>query len=317
MYLGFMWILRRIVVDRKPQPASPTASTTSVPTGKRPLFDRRAPWALVVSLITLGACGLGFTLGVQGLNVYLKKQRVDMRSSFSSIPAQLGPWRMIEEGEKLDAAIVEELGTSLYLNRTYAREIDGQYIVIGLHLTYYTDMLDAVPHVPDRCFLAGGLVPTALPRHDVLAIDEAGWTEDVERMHHTGLPYRLARVADPFTQLPTTLVRLPVGELEWRTIVFQDPDIPERQIFGGYMFVANGAATARTERIRALAFELDQEFAYYSKIQMTWAGPEQATAEQYLSYVADLLRYLLPHYMNCLPDWAEVDDRSHSETASN
>ena len=56
----------------------------------------------------------------------------------------------------LDTAQVEELGTDRYLNRTYARDGHPDNGWIALHIAYYTGMIDAVPHIPDRCYEGAG-----------------------------------------------------------------------------------------------------------------------------------------------------------------
>ena len=109
-------------------------------------------------LATLALGGLGLRIGMQALDVYLKKDPVPLRTDLGAIPTVLGHWQRIGEDQQMDAAMVESLGTEKYLTRSYAIDGDPAKGVISLHLAYYTGMIDTVPHIPERCWGAGGLV---------------------------------------------------------------------------------------------------------------------------------------------------------------
>jgi hypothetical protein len=114
--------------------------------------------AFVALLVTLAAGGLGLRAAMKSLDVYLRKEPVPLRADFGSIPATLGRWQKFGEDQQMDAAMVESLGTDKYLTRSYALDGDPAKGVLMVHLAYYTGMIDTVPHIPERCWGAGGLV---------------------------------------------------------------------------------------------------------------------------------------------------------------
>lgn len=272
-------------------------------------FDRHAKLALIVACVTLLACSIGFRYAVAALNIYLHKEPVQLRGSFSTISRTLGPWSQVGEDAVLDDALLLELGTSDTISRAYALEGDPRNAVLGVHVAYYTGMIDAVPHIPDRCFVAAGLEPVTLPTVLPLPIDRSTWTVDPGPINlATQQPYQRVEYRHPFTNqlLP---VRMPVGDIEFRVTQFARKDQPDIRHFAGFLFIANGRATATPEQIRVLAFKPSERFAYYCKVQITLSGVA-VTQDQYLAHVARFLDQFLPELMLRLPDWQQVERQS-------
>ncbi len=265
------------------------------------LFDRQAKSAFLIASVTLALCGVGFRSAVGYLNVYLKKEPIELRAHLATIPKTLGRWKDVSEARPLDAAVIETLGTDQYLERFYVADDASGKGHLWIHIAYYTGMIDAVPHVPDRCFVAGGgLQLRALPHNYPLPIDRSGWRDDP-----AGLAYPLATFADRITGRPVT-VRMPVGDFELRTTEFLGEDRPDVRTYAGYLFVANGRVTPTPEGVRRLAFDLSTKFAYYCKVQLVTSGRD-LEAEPFVALAADLLTELLPELIRCLPDWSEVE----------
>jgi hypothetical protein len=279
-------------------------------TGETTLFDRRAKYAFFLACFTLVAGGIGFRAATEHLNVYLQKKPVKLREHFDNISTRLGSWEMAGGVHKLSQEMIEELGTEWYLDRQYVQEGMGQQRrMMNLHIAYYTGMIDAVPHIPDRCFVAGGYQIHNLARNYPLQVSRTGWRTDPDRVNQsTGQPYELAVYQDPITGR-TTAVRMPMGDFVLRTTEFVHPDTPDTRVFSGYFFIANGRLAATPEEVKLLAFKRSEEYAYYCKVQFTSGGDGDFTAERFTAVVADLLTPLLPQLMRCLPDWAEVEDR--------
>lgn len=266
------------------------------------LFDRQAKLAFIIACGTLVLCGIGFRSAVEYLNVYLEKEPVELRRHLATIPRTLGQWRAMEEPQPLTEAVIETLGTRQYLDRSYVLEGDPNLAQLSVHIAYYTGMIDAVPHVPDRCFVAGaGLRPQTLPANYPLALERSRWQADPD-----GLPYPLAKYSDLITGKVIT-VRMPAGEFKLRTSEYQREDFPDARIYGGYLFIANGGTTATPEGIRLLAFKKSEKHAYYCKVQFIAWGGREFEVQTFLDQVSDLLCELLPELMRCLPDWAEVE----------
>ena len=173
------------------------------------IFDRHAKTALIVVCLLLSLGRLGFSAAVRSLNVYLQKEAVPLRTHFDNIATHVGGWEMVFEGPKLSAEMVEELGTDLYLDRKYAFGDAPDAPLMNLHIAYYTGMIDAVPHVPDRCLVAGGFNARTTPVNLPLDVDRDGWTLDTEAGGSPGSSASsdsAPRSTDPVAYLPETPV---------------------------------------------------------------------------------------------------------------
>ena len=74
----------------------------------------------------------------------------------AALAEPIGPISVTPTNAAMDAAMVESLGTDKYLTRSYALDGDPAKGTMLLHLAYYTGMIDTVPHIPERCWGAGG-----------------------------------------------------------------------------------------------------------------------------------------------------------------
>ena len=271
-------------------------------------FDGSAKPALVITALTLAVCGIGFRFAARAAEAYFAKNPVELRSPLTNIPKKLGPWRSEGPDARQTAEVEESLGTTLYLDRSYVRGEGRDAIAIHVHIPYYTGLIDAVPHVPDRCFVAAGLVKQALPANLQLPLDRSAWQPDLERVNlSSGEPYPLLTFPHHVTgQLNT--VRMPVGDgFKIRTTEFRDPSHPNHRIYSGYFFIANGRVAHTPEDVRKLAFDLTSRHAYYAKIQFTMYTTRQMETDDFTEAVADFAGELLPELMLCLPDWSEIE----------
>ncbi|QOJ16640.1 MAG: exosortase/archaeosortase family protein [Phycisphaeraceae bacterium] len=307
LYLGIMWVLRRLVVEEASQEAGVQPRTEAARTPFA--FDRRAALATMVACGALVVSGLGFRGIVSGLKVYLLKKPVPLRHKLATIPSRsLGRWEKVGEDRLLDQAVIQTLGTSEYLSRVYART-DDKTAALYVHMTYYTDQIDAIPHVPDRCFLASGRNQIDRPRHLPVEIDRSGWvTDDGPPNRRHEVPYRLATAVDRITARPFE-VRMPIEPepLAIRVLEFQEGADARSRVIAGYFFIANGAVTPQAERVRALAFDRTDEYAYYAKVEFSMAWQGEGGVDEFMRRVNDILQPLLPEIMRCLPDWSEVE----------
>ena len=297
IYLGIVWILKNLVIEEDEFEEEPQLMPIR--------FAGSAASGFTIAVVLLATSAVAFQFGVHSLNVYLHKDPVFPRKNFSVLPIQIDGWKSQGDDPRFDAAGVEALGTDLYLSRTYFNT-DRTSPPIQLHIAYYTGQVDAVPHVPDRCMVAGGFVPlTPEPLTLALNLDQTGWTEDeIEKLD--GIPYPVVKEWNSLTK-QEEVIRLPFGEFELRTTEFSHPQIGDDHFFAGYFFVANGKATAYPERIRLLAFDRSSQYAYYCKIQFTIRGNRDFTTEQFVNAVASFTSDMLPAIMECLPDWSEVN----------
>lgn len=274
--------------------------------------------AFIVACATLLAGAVGFRTVASAINAWLHKEPAPLRSPLSTIPTTLGSWRAIGEDTALGDAMVEALGTTFYLNRNFAIDGDPSKGVLQLHIAFYTGLIDRIPHIPERCFVAGGLIQLGVPRVLPIALDRSAWREAAGPVNNaTGERYALATVRDPVT-LREVEVHLPIGDTEITVIEFQDPARPDVRLIGGYFFIANGQLTPSAGGVRGLSYARTERYAYFCKVQFTgqYRGGD-ASFDKYQQQVADLLQRLLPHLMLRLPDWPEYEARSQAGTSAN
>lgn len=270
--------------------------------------------AYIAGLAILIAGALGFRAAVAQLNLYLLKEAVPLREGLDSIPTKLGHWSRVGKDARFADALIEELGTKQYLDRTYVLDGDPKRGVIALHIAYYTGTIDAIPHIPERCWAVHGLEMTREAITVPMQLDATSWQPSTDAPNlATGLPYRMAIVRDPITA-ELDRVTMPLEEVSMRVLEFQDPANPRRRQVGGYFFLANGRTTASALGVRSLAFDLTNRYAYYCKIQLTMSGsvedPDGTLVPRFETEIRGFLGELLPHLMKRLPDWPHWEQQS-------
>ncbi len=278
------------------------------------IFDRQARAAFAVASLALLACGIGFRFAVHALDLYLRKEAVELRVQLSNIPKRLGQWTASGPDDKLTAEVEEALGTAQYLDRWYVNKRLGRGKALNVHITYYTGLIDTVPHIPDRCLVASGATKASLPLNIDLNVDRSDWISSDLLNRRTGDPYPVYTFTQSITGRPVT-VHMPIGNFKLRITEFRREGRRNERLYAGYFFIANGQTTPWPERVRGFAFDLTTRYAYFTKIQFTMLAPESVERWEYVDLVSDLLNDLLPELMRCLPDWAEVESRSQSRSA--
>lgn len=282
-------------------------------TGPSPLAPMlRAPF--IVALAVLLASAAGMTAGIRAFDIYLAKLPVHAPEgkTLNSIPTETANWIKVGNDRIESADVIATLGTSNYLSRMYVEKHPkdpAKPRVVDLHLAYYTGMIDTVPHVPDRCFIGGGMTQGTDPVYLPLNLDKTRWflDPDVDEAQR-GKIWRI-RLADDrnLTSRPGQSVRLPREPESMRMRVMGFDDAGGPRVYAGYFFIANGGHTDNAQNVRALAFNLTDDYAYYLKVQCTSSAMNGATSAQDLaSMSADLLSELIGEIMLCTPDWTEV-----------
>ena len=267
------------------------------------LLERSTLKAYAAALAILIAGAVGFRMLVAQLNIHLMKEPVELRRPLDTIPTRLGRWERVGLDSVFSDTLIEELGTRRYLDRTYAIDGDPKKGVVHVHVAYYTGTIDAVPHIPERCWAVGGLELTRNSEGVEVAIDRSEWRKQVGR---DDARYMVASVKDAVTA-EIDEITMPRGDIAMTTIEFQDPKRPELRQVGGYFFLANGATARTSYDVRSLAFNLTDRYAYYCKIQLTKSGTvkgaDESLLEPFKADATELLSELIPPLMRCLPDW--------------
>jgi hypothetical protein len=270
--------------------------------------------AFLFAFLVLAAGAAGFNATLRALKIHLEKEPIYAPGNrqLHSIPPELGDWERVGDDMVLSAEVLEELGTRNYVDRTYVRfdERDRPLSALQFHAAYYTGMIDAVPHVPERCFVGGGLEVAGGPYLVDMPIDTSRFLRNY------------LEDGDDFVRVPASVqpsgrdtVRVPrnLDQLKLRVTRFSSARAPDQPIFAGYFFLANGKFITHAEQVRFEAFSLKTDYAYYMKIQFTSQPGDYQTAEALAQDVGDLMSELLPSLLLCLPDWVEVEQGRYPE----
>lgn len=275
-------------------------------------LERRVAFAVALAVLFIAATG--FSTVLRAARIRLTKLPIHPASGLTlpSLPSKTDHWeRYGPERPPLPADVLEQLGTENYMARQYVQrnlEKSDPRVRLELHCAYYTGTIDTVPHIPERCFVGGGLARTAGPFMIRLPLDMTRLSLDpnVDSATHGGAILR-ARTRDG------KRVRMPRGveDLHMRVTSFVDPT--GHTVFSGYFFIANGGVVASADRVRELAFRLSDTYAYYAKVQIT--SSDVHSPEELAQYAANLLDDMLPFIMLRLPDWIDVEDGRYSQQA--
>ena len=274
------------------------------------------PFIVAGSILLLALVALQSVLGA--LQLHTIKKAVPLREQLFLIPYEIGPYRNVKELEEppLPKEVEAELGTDKYIGRTYwdsRRKKTDTGSMVRLFVSYYTGTPDTVPHVPERCMVAGGAKGLGIYYREM----------DLSSARY----YHITEGDDDHRQLMARTeqghkVRMPTNEVTVRAFdsLMFSADSPSTVM---YFFAANGRYIADPKGVRILVFDLRDKYAYWCKIELVAGhlaagagfvgeGPEDdavATAERFLTYA-------LPEIMACLPDWVEVREERYPVQSS-
>lgn len=263
--------------------------------------------AYLVALAILVISALSLGRAIDAMDIYLLKLPIypEGNRKLRHILTETEHWRRTGADMIEAADVVKTLGTDNYVSRMYITKDRADEFVIDLHAAYYTGMVDTVPHVPERCFVGGGWQIAQESSVVEIPLDSSNWipiqTEDGQTLYTTRISNDNDVAPGQRIELPRGVT--PEGGLRMRVTMFYDPE--GRPVFSGYFFIANGGTVARSEDVRLLAFSLNDDYAYYLKVQFTSAQAE--SAEELAEVAGLLLDDLLPELMLCVPRWSEVE----------
>jgi hypothetical protein len=272
--------------------------------------------AFFVALVILAASAAGFGRLIQVYGIHLRKLAIHPPDGrlLVNIPAETENWVRLGPDEVMDAEVLSTLGTENTVSRVYVEKNPAdpaRPIYLNFHAAYYTGMIDTVPHVPERCFVGGGLQKSSASTVMDLPLDTEEWIADAS------VPESLRGPLGELYTAPTSWsysdrrglrVRMPRGVGPTRPIrmmVSEFRAAGDRAMHAGYFFVANGGTVASAEGVRTLAFDLTSDYAYYLKVQTTSASV--GSKEALMSASASLIGELMAEIMRCVPDWIEVE----------
>lgn len=263
--------------------------------------------ALWTAVGVLLASAIGWQYAVASLKYQLRKLPIYAEDGVRTRDIGLETTNWIKHPEiadRLEAPEIEsELGTQNYVSRWYLEKkpSGGRKFPrsVEVHLAYYTGQIDTVPHVPDRCFVGGGMQINRELGAMPLKLDQSRWSTDPE--HPT---YRTIRTSDDSPRWPARYPHLP-----------RDPESIQLNtkeylahggvIYSGYFFIANGGHTPSANGVRLLSFDIKEKYAYYLKVQVTGSAE---SPEAFADAASSVLGELMGDIMMTVPDWVKVLD---------
>jgi len=78
-----------------------------------------------------------------------------------------------------------------------------------------------------------------------------------------------------------------------------------KPIYAGYFFIANGQTKANANDVRALAFNLEDDYSFYLKVQINSNSVE--SMDEFVAASSELIGEIIGEIMRCVPDWTRVD----------
>lgn len=273
----------------------------------------RSP-AFLLALGLLASSALGIGAIIQRYRIILQKDPIYAPEGrqFGALPSETDSWIQVGADRRENAETEVTLGTTNYVSRTYLRKGTGdgtgeKPIVLEFHAAYYTGKIDTVPHVPDRCFVGGGMQLGGAVGDLALGFDTSGWTPVAGAPESAGLfQTRVPNYSDKAGNY-VVLPKEPHG-MRLRVMEFSNQG---KKFYSGYFFIANGGWVSRAEEVRLLAFDLRTKYAYYAKVQVT--STSVASGEDLAKQASSLIGELLPDIMLCLPDWRAVEEQASSQ----
>lgn len=284
--------------------------------------------AFALALGTLIAGTAGLSTGIAAARLHLQKKPIYARdrASLVSLPRESAGWVQVGRDLVESAEVEATLGTKNYISRIYRAKPRAEGRTPGeleFHAAYYTNQIDTVPHVPERCMTGAGWQIRKLHGAMPLPLDRSLWRRDRDdELLPPNLRGRIDRVRlSNESEFPGREVRLPIGllrsarmgpdgveipagELDIRVTEFFD-ERSQGGLFAGYFFIANGSIASSAEGVRLRSFDLRNEYAYYLKVQ--FGSRSARSAEELCQDAADFLGDFLGEIMLAVPDWADVE----------
>jgi hypothetical protein len=273
---------------------------------------------VVVGVLATSAATFGVALNALGITLRKLKIEADHGIVTSDISGKTASWERLRDQTGAEIPdrreipeVEKELGTTNYVSRAYVErrpKVAGRPNVVQLHLAYYTGMIDPVPHVPDRCFVGGGMQIGSIVGDVPLKLDKSLWRLDESVPEGQRPLYRVFLAGEPpFGGEYVRLCRSP-EEIRLRTMVFVNEGV---NLYAGYFFIANGGHTPSPAGVRGLAYELTSKHAYYMKVQVTSSTTK--TSEEFVAAASSLIGELLGDIMRVTPDWVSVLEQERLE----
>lgn len=262
-----------------------------------------------MALLVAGAAGM--KAAIVTMKIHLQKLPIHAKDglTFPSLPTETANWRREGRDEVMSAEVLETLGTQNYVSRVYVEKSppgDRPARALQLHCAYYTGTIDTVPHVPERCFVGGGMSIDGATKIVRIPLDMGRFPVDdtVDATVHGGEIRQGRLQTHAYVRMPRELDGLKMNVTSFR-------DAAGRRLNAGYFFLANGGHVPTANDVRQLAFKLQDSYSYYAKVQVLSSQVE--SADELAELAAEFLNEMLPDIVRRTPDWVEVVEGRYPE----
>jgi hypothetical protein len=275
--------------------------------------------AFIVAFLLMGAAGVGIKTGMDRYNIYLQKKPIypepgpgGAEPVLKGIPKETLNWKQIGQDQLIPVEEVEVLGTDNYLTRYYIERNPREGKPprkIELHAAYYTETIDTVPHVAERCFTGAGMSLTGGPWVIPMSLNTSDWVPASNVPPERAGDVFTTRLSNEYsTSMRGKRVTLPIGltpakPMDVRITHYTTPK--GDGYYAGYFFLGNGGWVSSAEQVRMLSFDLRQDYAYYAKVQ--FGSADAKSPEELAEMASSLMNDLLGEIMTCVPDWMKVE----------
>ncbi|MHC4994038.1 MAG: hypothetical protein ACYTGQ_03200 [Planctomycetota bacterium] len=261
---------------------------TPTPPDKAPAVVNKA-FIAACAVMILGVVAIqGYTL-INGLK--LVKAPAPPRRGLYLMPDTMGPYTKASD-LYMPHAMIDEMGTKRFIGWLVAGP-DRSGLVYRVNVAYYTGLPDARPHVPTRCYTAGGVSPQN-PTGAEAELDASGFTtledgrlrRDVAGMGDVTLPSRI-----PVTVADVT----PANQRTSQKLVS--------------FYIANGRYLPDAQAVLEVVTDPSPPRIYWCKVEVmpmrVDSGVSRGVTDsaQALEAVTAYLGSLLPEVVACLPEF--------------
>jgi len=268
------------------------------------------PAFVAVGILGASALGLGAYIDAQKIRLTKLPIYPPEGRQFRAMATRFDGWERYGTDDIISGDTLKTLGTENYLTRRYAQTdvLEGERRhSLSLHLAYYTGTIDTVPHVPERCLVGAGWQieeKSKIIRIPLTFTDEHGHDVLVRDTYVESSKGDVWLTRDPDTGRRRRLPR-EIENLRMNVTQFRNAD-GSVNLYAGYFFIANGVIYPKSELVRLNAYRLENDYAFYAKIQ--FSSMTVGSAEELAEIAADFLDNSFHEIMRLLPDWVEVED---------
>jgi hypothetical protein len=216
----------------------------------------------VIAAAVLLVASVGSKKALKELHLVLAKKPVPLLVPLEKMPTSFGsryalatemdyPSESLFEGKyEMTSDVLETLGTDqtiTWFYRDNERSTGKNLTYIRLHIAYYPQMLDPVPHVPDVCMAAAGYDPDPdAPARTVT------WSAD----------------------------KLPAGWEAWRqTPIWRSAFVrKDARTVAFHVFSVNGSPVVDRVQVSAMLSDPRRKYCYYAKVELSAGSTTRALA---------------------------------------